>query len=217
MKRPPLYTLLEVTWFRRWFARLYRLELHHGERVPASGPVILVANHESMIDPWILALATRRPVRYMAKAELFEYPVLRTIMRAFGTFPVERGTGDHAALGRAATLLEEGEILGIFPQGTSLPHRNRPWHRGAARIALATGATVVPVCIVGSERALRPRKFKLGLPRIRVIVLEPVAVERERPTVASARALTAHVVDAIEEAREPYGPPDHVWYDEQVA
>ena len=133
MKRPPLYTLLEVTGFRRWFARLYRLELHHGERVPASGPVILVANHESMIDPWILALATRRPVRYMAKAELFEYPVLRTIMRAFGTFPVERGTGDRAALGRAATLLDDGEVLGIFPQGTCLPHRNRPWHRGAAR------------------------------------------------------------------------------------
>jgi 1-acyl-sn-glycerol-3-phosphate acyltransferase len=217
MKRAPLYTLLERIGFRHWFARIYRIEPEHRERIPAAGPVLLVANHESMIDPWILGLATRRPVRYMAKAELFEYPVLRTLMRAFGTFPVERGTGDHSALGRAAALLDDGEVLGIFPQGTSLPHRNRPWHRGAARIALATGAPVVPVCIVGSERALRPRKFKLGLPRIRVIVLEPIVVERERPTVASARALTARIIEAIEEAREPYGPPAHVWYDERVA
>ncbi len=217
MKRPPLYTLFEWTLFRHWFARLYRVELRNPERIPKTGPVILVANHESLIDPWLLGLATRRPVRYMAKAELFDYPVLRTIMRWFGTFPITRGIGDQAAVARATELLEQGQVLGMFPQGTCLPYRERPWLRGAARLALSSGTTIVPVCIVGSERALRPAKFKLGLPRIRVLAAEPIEVAPGRPTVAAAKALTARIEQAIEEARAPYGPPAHAWYDEQVA
>ena len=156
MKRPPLYTFLEWTAFRVWFARLYRVEVRHPERIPADGPVILVANHESMIDPWLLGLATPRPIRYMAKAELWNYPLLRTMMRWFGTFPVERGAGDRAAVGHAAALLADDEALGMFPQGTCLPYRRRPWLRGAARLALSTGTTIVPVCIVGSERRSAP-------------------------------------------------------------
>ena len=217
MKRPPLYTLFEWTFFRHWFARLYRVELSNPERVPTTGPVILVANHESLIDPWLLGLVTRRPIRYMAKAELFDYPVLRTIMRWFGTFPITRGIGDRTAVARAAELLEQGQVLGMFPQGTCLPYRVRPWLRGAARLALSSGTTIVPVCIVGSERALRPAKFKIGLPRIRLLAAEPIEVAASRPTVATAKALTARIEQAIEEARAPYGPPAHAWYDEQVA
>src|SRR5579872_5757188 len=199
MKRPPLYTVFEWTLFRHWFARLYRVELRNADRIPASGPVILVANHESLIDPWLLGLVTRRPIRYMAKAELFDYPVLRTIMRWFGTFPITRGVGDRAAVARAAELLDQGQVLGMFPQGTCLPYRRRPWLRGAARLALASGTTIVPVCIIGSERALRPAKFKLGLPRIRVLAGEPIEVAPGRPTVAAAKELTARIEQAIEE------------------
>ena len=152
----------------------------------------------------------------MAKAELWNYPVLRNIMEWFGTFPVARGIGDRRAVGRAEQLLlAEGEVLGMFPQGTCLPYRNRPWLRGAARLALATGTTIVPVCIVGSERALRPAKFKIGLPRIRVLIGEPIQVPQTRPTVAAAKELTARVEQAIEAARAPYGPPAHAWYPEE--
>lgn len=217
MKRPPLYTLFEWTAFRIWFRRLYRVEVTGGERIPADGGVIMVANHESLIDPWLLGLATRRPIRYMAKAELWNYPVLRTVMEWFGTFPVSRGVGDREAVGRAAELLQEGQLLGMFPQGTCLPYRRRPWLRGAARLALSTGTPIVPVCIIGSERALRPGKFKLGLPRIRVLVGEPIEVPQGRPTVAAAKHLTARIEEAIEAARTPYGPPAHAWYPEDRA
>ena len=218
MKRPPLYGLFELVRFRRWFARLYRVDLRGAERIPASGPVILVANHESMLDPWLLGLATPRPVRYMAKAELWDHPVIGRIMDLFGTFPVDRGAGDRTAVGRGAALLEAGEVLGIFPQGTCLPYRHRPWFRGAAKLALATGAPIVPVCIVGSEKALRPGKPKIGLPRITILVGEPIAVARGRPTVAAARELTARIEQAIEEARLPFGPPAHAWFaDERAA
>ncbi len=214
MSRPPLYSVFEWTGFRFWFARLYRVELRNPERIPAHGPVILVANHESMIDPWLLGLATRRAIRYMAKAELWGYPVLREIMRWFGTFPVERGAGDRVALARASELLAGDQVLGMFPQGTCLPYRQRPWLRGAARLAISTGTPIVPVCIVGSERALRPGQFRVGLPRIRVIVCEPITVSPERPTVAASRELTARVEQAIERARLPYGPPAHAWFPE---
>ena len=168
-----------------------------------------------MIDPWLLGLATPRPIRYMAKAELWSYPVLRNVMEWWGTFPVSRGVGDREAVGRAAELLGEGQVLGMFPQGTCLPYRHRPWMRGAARLALSTGTTIVPVCIIGSERALRPGKFKVGLPRIKVLVGEPIEVEQRRPTVAAAKELMARIEQAIEEARSPYGPPAHAWYPEE--
>lgn len=208
-----LYELLERVGFRAAATRLYRVEVAGAERIPPEGPAILVANHESMIDPWILGLATPRPIRYMAKGDYFRNPLLRVVMNAFGTFPVERGAGDTGALGHAGRLLAQGNVLGIFPQGTVLPYRRRPWHRGAARLALASGAPVVPVALVGTERALRPGRFKLGLPKIRVLVGRPLEVARERPTIAAARSLTSRLEETIAELRAPYGPPAHAWLD----
>ena len=114
-----LYRLLERANFRGIARRLYRVTITGAERIPPAGAAILVANHESMFDPWLLALATPRPVRYMAKAELWRIPLVGRALDAFGTFPVERGTGDATAMSRAASLLHAGEVIGIFPQGTS--------------------------------------------------------------------------------------------------
>ena len=208
-----LYEVLEAVGFRSFAKWLYRVRIEGAEHVPACGPAILVANHESLIDPWILGLATPRPIRYMAKAELWNYPVLRTVMDAFGTFPVSRGKGDVDALGAGGRLLRAGQVLGIFPQGTCLPYRNRQWHRGAARLALATGSPVVPVALVGTEKALRPHRLKVGRPHIRVLVARPLEVARQRPTIAAAKALTGRLEDAIAELRAPYGPPAHAWID----
>jgi 1-acyl-sn-glycerol-3-phosphate acyltransferase len=210
---PPLYELLERIRFRQWFGRLYRVEIRDAERIPADGGVVLVANHESLIDPWFLSLATPRPVRYMAKAELWNYPGLRWMMEKFGTFPIERTGGDGVAIARAAELLSGGEALGMFPQGTCLPYRRRPYRRGAARLALATGATIVPVALIDTEKALRPGRFKVGLPRVRVLVGSPIAVERADPTPAAATALTERIEHAIAALRAPYGEPAHAWRD----
>jgi 1-acyl-sn-glycerol-3-phosphate acyltransferase len=134
-------------------------------------------------------------------------------MTAVGTFPVERGTGDHGAVGVAGRLLADGEVLGIFPQGTCLPYRNRPWHRGAARLALTNGAPVVPVALVGTEKALRPHRFKIGRPRIRVLVARRLDVAKQRPTIAAAKELTARIEEAVTDLQAPFGPPAHVWID----
>jgi 1-acyl-sn-glycerol-3-phosphate acyltransferase len=214
MRRPLFYAIFDTIGFRWWFPRIYRLDLRGVERVP-EGPAILVANHESLIDPWFLGLVTRRPVRYMAKAELWSHAATRWAMEGFGAFPVSRGRGDRGAVDHGARLLAEGAVLGIFPQGTCLPYRRRPWLRGAARLAISTGTPIVPVCIVGTERVLRPGKLRVGFPRVTVLVCEPIEVARGRPTVAAAKQLTACAEHVIEQARAPYGPPAHAWFPEE--
>jgi 1-acyl-sn-glycerol-3-phosphate acyltransferase len=193
--------------------RLYRAEVAGSELVPATGPAILAANHESVLDPFALGLATPRTIRFMTKVELWRSPLLRPLLRGLGGFPVDRGRSDVEAVGRALQLIAAGEVLGIFPQGTCRPLRNRPWLRGAARLALVTGTPLVPVCLVGTERAIRPHRLRLGLPRVRVLVAPPIDVTRTPPTIAAARALTARVEAAVTELHAPYGPPAHAWID----
>ncbi|HEX4527690.1 MAG TPA: lysophospholipid acyltransferase family protein [Gaiellaceae bacterium] len=183
-----LYMLLERTGFRHLAKWLYNVEVAGAERIPP-GPVILVANHESLFDPWILALATPRPVRYMAKSELWKYRLVGAAMESFGAFPVERGSGDTTALSRAAELLRQGNVLGIFPQGTSRRLVQRPYHRGAARLALSTGAPLVPVGVTEARRLPAPWSRR----RTVIKVGEPIQVDPARPTVAAAKTLTAEL------------------------
>lgn len=190
-----LYRLLERANFRGLARRLYRVRITGAERIPAASPAILVANHESMFDPWLLALATPRPVHYMAKAELWRIPPVRWALDAFGAFPVERGAGDGAAMSRAATLLRAGEVIGVFPQGTSKQLPGRVFHRGAARLALATGAPIVPVRLVGTRGFPHPGRRPTA-----IHVGEPIVVEPAKPTVAAARELTARIAQALEAA-----------------
>ena len=190
-----LYDLLEKAGFRPLARKLYRVELRGTENIPARGGVILVANHESLFDPWLLALATPRPVRYMAKSELWRYAPVGRALEAFGAFPVERGAGDATAISNAAELLRRGQVLGIFPQGTSKQLERRPYHRGAARLALATGAPIVPIRLVGTRGFPKP-----GRPPAQVIVGEPISVEPGKPTLVAAKELTKCVERQLVEA-----------------
>ena len=183
------YDVLHVIGFRSLMRRLYRVEVVGGERIPPSGPCILTPNHESIIDPFILAVATTRPIHYMGKAELFRRRPVAALLRSLNTFPVERGSGDTAAVTEAARLLERGAVLGVFPQGTSRQVERR-WHRGAARLALVTGAPLVPVRMSGT------RAWPLRT-RVRIEVREPIAVTPAKPSVAAARELTRRLEQAV--------------------
>ena len=208
-----LYTIFDAIGIRELLRRVYRIEVEGGEHIPAAGPAVLAANHESLADPFFLGVATTRPIHYMAKVELWRNPVVARLMDWFGTFPVERGGGDSNALRHGIRLLEHGALLGIFPQGTSQPRRNRPYMRGAARLALTTGAPLVPICTINTEKALRPYKVKIGLPQITIRVAPALRVEKQKPTVAVARDLTRLLEDAIADLRQPYGQPAHAWMD----
>jgi 1-acyl-sn-glycerol-3-phosphate acyltransferase len=184
------YEILHRSGLRAALRRLYRIEVVGAERIPAAGGAILVANHESIWDPFVLAVATQREIHYMAKAELFRLRPLAAVLRSLNAFPVERGGGDRAALGEAARRLEQGELLGIFPQGTSKPERQNGWYRGAARLALVTGAPIVPVRLTGTSPLPWPTQ-------IRIVVEERIRVSIARPTIAAARSLTARLEEAV--------------------
>src|SRR4026209_19314 len=113
----------------RRLARVYypHIEISGGERLPATGPLLLAANHQnSMMDPVMVGIVANRPVRFLAKAPLFEIPIFGNILHALGMMPAYRRSDDPSqthrnleSLGQAATRLKEGEAVGIFPEGKS--------------------------------------------------------------------------------------------------
>ena len=187
------YAVLDRVGFRELMRGLYRVEVVGSENVPATGGVILASNHESVVDPFILAVATLREIRYMTKAELFRIPPVASTLRWLGAFPVVRGSADRQAFGEAFDLLRRGEVLGIFPQGTSKQHRDRRWRSGAARLALATGAPIVPVRMTGT------RAWPLRT-RVRIHVGPPIAVEATTPTAEAATTLIQLVEQGVQAA-----------------
>ena len=184
------YEFLHRSGFRELLSRLYHVEVVGAERIPESGAAILAANHASIWDPFVLGLATTREIHYMAKAELFRLRPVAALLRSLDAFPVERGSGDRTAFSEAARLLDRGAVLGIFPQGTSKPERQNGWHRGAARLALVTGAPLVPVRLEGTRPL--PRRT-----RVRIEVGEPLRVAIAPPTVAAAKSLTSRLEQAV--------------------
>lgn len=175
----------------RLLARLlYRIEIVGC--VP-QGPVVVAANHESLLDPPLLALAAEQPLHFLAKVELWRYRPGAWLMDALGGIPIRRDRRDLISVGRAEQLLRAGESVAIFPQGTV---RGGTWTRSAARLALLTGSSLVPVRIAGSARALS--RGRIGLPLIRIVVGEPIPVAVARPTVSAARELTRRLQSNVE-------------------
>jgi glycerol-3-phosphate dehydrogenase (NAD(P)+) len=170
------------------FLLYLRLERIGREHLPRSGPLLLASNHRSFLDPFIIGTLVRRPVYYMAKRELFEKRWQAWILNALGAFPVDRGAGDGDAMATARAILERGDCVVVFPEGT----RVRPGplgepKRGIGRLALETGAPVAPIAVIGSEEVrrgwrIRPRKVRLRVGR----PLMFPTVDRCSPSLAAA-------------------------------
>ena len=145
--------------FRTLFFLIFRWRVEGVENIPQTGGVLLVANHASYLDPPLLGSAASRPVHFMAKAELFKFPVLSWALPRVKAFPVRRGAADRTAIRTAIELLRQGEVVGIFPEGTRTPTGELlPPQRGAGLIALRAGVPVVPVALVGTFRPFQVSK-----------------------------------------------------------
>jgi len=137
------------------FIKLFnKWEIIGSEHVPKSGPTVFVANHISNWDPPALACSVKRTIHFMAKEELFKIPVLGTLLTLFRCYPVKRGSADRNALRTSWKYLENGQALGIFPEGKrSKTGEMQPFEQGAALIAIKGKATIVPVGLKGTSKA----------------------------------------------------------------
>ena len=205
--RAPLYAVGKCL-----FAVLFRLynrwEVSGRRHMPAAGGALLIANHTSYADPPVVGTACPRPVNFMAKAELFTIPVLGAVISRTRAFPMRRGSGDRAALRRAVRLLREGNVLLIFPEGRRSPDgRVLPPEHGAAFIALASGAPVVPVGVDGADRLLPVHSPLIRPAKVRVRFGAPLDLSRwqgQRPT----RECLEQVSEQMMAALRALLPPD---------
>jgi len=171
-----------------FFLIYFRLQRVGREHLPKEGPLLLASNHRSFLDPFVIGSMVRRPVYYMAKRELFEKPWQAWILNALGAFPVDRGAGDGAAMATARKILERGDCVVVFPEGTRIRHRPlADPRRGVGRLALETGAPVAPVAVIGTDDVrrgwrIRPRKVRLRVGR----PLHYPTVEQCSPSLAGA-------------------------------
>ena len=146
------------------FRALYRPSVEGEVKLP-DGPVILVSNHISNWDVVLLGCAVDRQIHYMAKKELFKYGPMRALMEALGAFPVDRGGADVSAIRTSLSILGEGGVIGIFPQGTRVKDDSSfEMAGGASMIALRSRAQLVPVHITGPYRLFRRVQLRLGEP-----------------------------------------------------
>lgn len=202
MRPSPFYLLAgALTW--PLLHGVYRLRPEGVENLPKSGGFVLAANHTSNFDPFPLAMPLwpRRFLRFMAKSELYWWP-LGALITAGGGFPVRRGERDVEAIRTAMELAREGHIVAMFPHGTRQrkglvkKYQPRP-HTGAARIALDAGVPLVPAAIAGTDRLSR-------LERLRVRYGKPMPLDdlRDLEPGIAAREATDRLMTEIERLQE---------------
>jgi 1-acyl-sn-glycerol-3-phosphate acyltransferase len=174
--RPPLaYQVVAVLSWPLLYG-LFRLRARGRGNLPATGGYILACNHVSSLDPWPLGLPLwpRRWLRFMAKSELFWWP-LSLVLNGAGAFKIRRGLGDREAIETAVQLARAGHVVAMFPEGTRRAkglvkkHEARP-RSGAARIALEAGVPLVPAAVAGTDRLL-----KLG--PVRIVYGPPIEMD----------------------------------------
>jgi 1-acyl-sn-glycerol-3-phosphate acyltransferase len=176
--RSPLDTLLwriAYSFLPALLTTFFRMQIRGREHIPLRGSVLLASNHRSNLDPFFLGVSMPRQIHFMAKAELWKVRPLGRVLRALGAFPVNRGAADRQAVRRALDVLDQGAVVGLFPEG----HRQRDGgfghiNPGVALFSLREGVVTIPVVLEGTDKVMRggvPR-----LPRVQVTFGPPLEI-----------------------------------------
>ncbi len=184
---PLVYWLVRAI-LQPFFHLYFRLSRIGREHVPESGPAIYCSNHRSFLDPFVIGTIARRPIYYVAKEELFTYRIVGWLLNALGAFPVVRGAADQDMLATAKAILERGDSVLLFAEGTRVRPGTlgRP-KRGVGRLALETGAPVVPVAVIGTETVRKG--WRIRPHKVRIRIGSPLTfphVEQPSPQLAAA-------------------------------
>lgn len=147
------------------FKIIFRIEVKGLENIPKDEGIIICPNHFSMLDPVIVGISCPRPIRYMAKAELFKNSFLKKLLTALGAYPVKRGEADLNAIKLTLKLLKENKAIGLFPEGTRIKTGQfGKANPGVAMFAIKSGKVVIPTLITGKYRLFSKIKIKYGQP-----------------------------------------------------
>ncbi|OMP65877.1 lysophospholipid acyltransferase family protein [Domibacillus epiphyticus] len=167
----------------------YRIQVTGLENFPKEGGVLLCANHIDNLDPPVVGITSKRPVRFMAKEELFRTKWTEKLMHGLNAFPVKRGMSDREALRSGLKMLKEGQVLGLFPEGTrSKDGKLGKGLAGAGFFALRTEAAVVPCAVIGP--------YKIGR-KLKVVYGPPIDMQPLRDRKASAEEATEMIMNTI--------------------
>lgn len=144
---------------------IYRIEIEGEEYIPNEGKGIICSNHFSLMDPVLIGAFMPRKVNYMAKEELFSNKIFGAILKKLGVFPVKRGGADIGAIKTALKVLNSGQLMGIFPEGTrSKPGEVLEAKPGTAMIAIRTQSPIIPMVISANYKLFNKVKIKIGEP-----------------------------------------------------
>ncbi|WP_391121691.1 lysophospholipid acyltransferase family protein [Psychrobacillus sp. L3] len=175
---------------------IYRFEVIGAEKFPKEGGILLCSNHIDALDPPVVGINAPRPVNFMAKEELFHIPILKSILPGVNAFPVKRGMSDRDALRRAIKLLKDGEVVGLFPEGTrSKDGTLGKGFSGAGFFALRGEANIVPCAIIGPYKPFRKLKIVFG---------EKIDIQPYRDRKASAEEVTEVIMTNIGQLLDQY-------------
>jgi 1-acyl-sn-glycerol-3-phosphate acyltransferase len=156
------------------------LKVYGKERLPRKGPIIIVANHQSLLDPVALIACLPYRITFLAASYLFKIPVAGLVFSLTGAMPVKSQKGDFGSLKKSLAALERGNVIGLFPEGGVSPDgRLRPLLPGWAYLALKSGAPVLPVIICGSRRVLPVGSFILRPGKICINIGQPFAFPKK--------------------------------------
>ncbi|MDR6998564.1 lysophospholipid acyltransferase family protein [Neobacillus niacini] len=175
---------------------LYRMEAIGLENFPKEGGVLLCSNHINNFDPPVVGSMIPRTVHFMAKEELFSVPVFGKIVRMCNAFPVKRGMTDRDALRKGLSVLKEGHVLGIFPEGTR--SKTGELGKGLAGVgffALRSNAQVVPCAVIGPYKIFR---------KLQVVYGKPIPMEELRKAKASPEEVTELIMAEIHKLIKEY-------------
>ncbi|WP_144511324.1 1-acyl-sn-glycerol-3-phosphate acyltransferase [Bacillus sp. FJAT-22090] len=175
---------------------IYRFEVIGADKFPKEGGILLCSNHIDNLDPPVVGINAPRPVNFMAKEELFNLPILKSILPGVRAFPVKRGMSDRDALRRALKLLKDGEVVGLFPEGTrSKDGQLGKGFSGAGFFALRGEANVVPCAIIGPYKPFK---------RLKIVYGEAIDMQPYRERKASADEVTEVIMANIAALLEQY-------------
>jgi 1-acyl-sn-glycerol-3-phosphate acyltransferase len=192
-----------VVILRQAFRLIMKMEVSNLEHFPLDGPVVIACNHVSNFDVFPMQFSLPRPIFFMGKAELFKFPLMDIALRNLGAFPVYRGEKDAWAMRHARRVLEHGQTLGMFPEGTRSKSRGLGVAKtGTARLAIDAGSPIVPMIITGTDGFFKhiPRRAQVTVRLLPPLLPAP----GETPLALTDRLMFSMAAALPEEMRGVY-------------